>query len=109
MDWREIRELVELVVLLATILGFVLSPLIISWGKKKLGIMAHDKRIQALELEDQKKQLDQERFNIRLSLVEAEVKQIEKMDRRQFKMAVLLSQVFPEEAKNVNLLGENDL
>jgi len=96
---KEVKEILELILMLGAALGVLLSPLLIAWGKKHLGVTGHELRIGALEAED----IDIRR---RVTQNENEITRLIKSDKRIYKMALLLAQEFPESAKNINLLED---
>lgn len=113
MRWAEIKEAAETVLLFVTILGIILSPLIVKWGRKNLGISGVEMRVEALEKEDLKIRTDQARTEGDIKLLEKRIDDVEKrdaaierMDRRLYRVAVLLSQQHPDDAKNLKLLED---
>lgn len=110
-------DVLDVLKVVAMILGFgamIASPAIVQWGKKYFSSTEdtknHGMRIEALEKEDLGIRADQLRLKNEvaehLKAVEAELQAIEKMDRRLYRVAVLLSQRFPEEAKHIKLLED---
>lgn len=98
-DVSQVKEILELVLMLGAAVAIFLSPLLISWGKKHLGVTGHDLRIGALETEDLT-------IRNRLAIVEREMERIVKMDKRVYKICVILAQEYPQSAKNINLLED---
>lgn len=96
---NEIKEILELILMLGAALAVVLSPWVVSWGKKHLGVAGHELRIGALEAEDIS-------IRSRLAKNEEEISRLVKSDKRVYKIALLLAQEFPESAKNINLLED---
>lgn len=106
MDWSTIKVILETIILVLIIIGALITPWIVQWGRKKLGLVSYEMRIDALEKEDLKIRQTQEMNRVRLAAVEEELRRIEKMDRRLYRLAVMLSNQFPEAAKNLNVLED---
>lgn len=109
-DWSVFNEILDVVWKLAIVLGLAGAALFRDWAGRHFSAKkmadSNQLRITALEQEDLRIRHEQALIKKRLDDCEARDNAIERMDRRLYRVAVLLSHKYPEEAKNIKLLED---